>query len=81
MHKVQRVRMDNGGDFCDAVIACYLCQRGIVHEKITAFMVCLPRAKRIMCSVMTTVRFLLSDFCLSARFWPYAAMRAVDMHN
>ena len=82
VHYVQRVRTDNGGEFCNTTLDKFLYERGIVHETTTPYTSAQNgRVERLMRTIMTIVRSLLSCAKLSNRFWAFAAMHAFDMHN
>jgi transposase InsO family protein len=81
-HYVQRVRTDNGGEFCNATLDKFLYERGIVHETTTPYTSAQNgRVERLMRTIMSIVRSLLACAKLSNRFWAFAAMHAFDMHN
>ena len=82
LHLVQRIRTDNGLEFCNNALDSFLYARGIVHETTTPYTSQQNgKIERFMRTIMTLVRALLACAGLSTRFWAYAALLAVDIHN
>ena len=82
MHRVKRIRSDNGGEYVSTSSSEWMQARGIIHELTTAYTPQQnPISERANRTHIETTRAMLFEAKVQDKYWPYAARMSAQLHN